>query len=194
MKYHIATIHCFVYTIIITYVTQNNFHIIFVLRFFQPTPVVIGVVAVKGDNIKTLFNKAEVVYPGGAELEISHHYGVENFYETGITMITVVNREYCKKLIAVLPKQNHPEQFHKKKEETFHVLYGDVQLYLNGEHRELSAGDAITIQQEERHSFTTKTGCVIEEISSTHYKDDTYYTDEKIGQNKHRKTFLKYWL
>jgi len=145
-------------------------------------------------DIKTLFKKAEVVYPGGVELEISHHYGVENFYETGITMITVVNREYCKKLIAMLPKQNHPEQFHKKKEETFHILYGDVQLYLNGEHRELSAGDAVTIQPEVRHSFTTNNGCVIEEISSTHYKDDSYYTDEKISQNKYRKTLLKYWL
>jgi N-acetylneuraminate synthase len=94
----------------------------------------------------------------------------------------------------VLPKQNHPEQFHEKKEETFHVLYGDVQLYLNGEHRELSAGDAITIQPKVRHSFTTKTGCVIEEISSTHYKDDSYYKDEKISQNKYRKTLIKYWL
>ena len=145
-------------------------------------------------DIKALFREAEVVYPGGAELEISHHYGVENFYETGITMITVVNREYCKKLIAVLPKQNHPEQYHQKKEETFHILYGDVQLYLNGKHRELGVGDAITIQPEVRHSFTTNNGCVIEEISSTHYKDDSYYTDEKIGQNKYRKSFIKYWL
>jgi len=145
-------------------------------------------------DIKALFKEAEVVYPGGAELEISHHYGVENFYETGITMITVVNRQYCKKLIAVLPKQNHPEQYHQKKEETFHVLYGDVQLYLNGKHCELGVGDAITIQPEVRHSFTTNNGCVIEEISSTHYKDDSYYTDEKIGQNKYRKSFIKYWL
>ena len=145
-------------------------------------------------DIKSLFKKAEVVFPGGAELEISHHYGVENFYKTGITMITVVNREYCKKLIAVLPKQNHPEQYHQKKEETFHVLYGDVQLYLNGEHHELGVGDAITIKPEVRHSFTTNNGCVIEEISSTHYKDDSYYTDERISQNKNRKTSLKYWL
>ena len=90
-------------------------------------------------------------------------------------MITVINREYCKKLIAVLPKQKHPEQYHQKKEETFHVLYGDVQLYLNGEHQELTIGNAITIQTEVRHSFKTKSGCVIEEISSTHYKDDSYY-------------------
>ena len=102
--------------------------------------------------------------------------------------------KYCKKLIAVLPKQNHPEQYHQKKEETFHVLYGDDQLYLNGELQVLGVGDAVTIKPEVRHSFTTNNGCVIEEISSTHYKDDSYYTDKKISQNKNRKTFLKYWL
>jgi quercetin dioxygenase-like cupin family protein len=145
-------------------------------------------------SVKALINKADVVYPGGAELEISHHYGIDNFFETGITMITVVNREYCKKLIAMLPNQNHPEQYHRKKEETFHVLYGDLQLYLNGEHQELIVGNAITIQPEVRHSFKTKSGCVLEEISSKHYKDDSYYTDENIGRNENRKTLLKYWL
>lgn len=145
-------------------------------------------------DVKKIIKEAGVIYPGGAELEISHHYGVENFYETGITMITVVNREYCKKLIVILPKQNHPEQYHKQKEETFHVLYGDVQLYLNGTLRELGVGGAVTIEPGVRHSFTTKIGCVIEEISSTHYKDDSYYTDDKITQNKDRKTLLKYWL
>lgn len=145
-------------------------------------------------DVKALFKKAGVVYPGGAELEISHHYGVKNFYQTGITMITVVNREYCKKLIALLPNQNHPEQYHHKKEETFHVLFGDVQLYLNDKYQELTVGEAITIQPNVRHSFTTEKGCVIEEISSSHYNNDSYYSDEKISQNKNRKTFLKYWL
>ena len=42
--------------------------------------------------------KKQVVVPGQADLEISHHYGLEKFEETGLTMITVVNREYCKKL------------------------------------------------------------------------------------------------
>ena len=144
--------------------------------------------------VKALVKKADVMYPGGAELEISHHYGIENFYETGITMVTVVNREYCKKLIAMLPNQNHPEQYHRKKEETFYVLYGDMQLYLNGEHHKMGVGDVITIQPEVRHSFKTKSGCVVEEISSTHYKDDSYYTDGKIGRNQNRKTLLKYWL
>ena len=145
-------------------------------------------------EVKTFLNQSGVVYPGKADLEISHHYGLDKFYEIGITMITVVNREYCKKLIIVLPNQTHPEQYHKEKEETFVILYGEVQLSLDGNIRTLKKGDVITIEKEIRHEFTTKSGCVIEEVSSTHYLNDSYYTDEGISQNKDRKTFVTYWL
>lgn len=145
-------------------------------------------------DIKSFINITKIIFPGKAELEISHHYGIENFYDTGITMITVVNREYCKKLIIVLPNQKHPEQYHKQKEETFVVLYGQVDLVLNGEARLLKVGDVVTIEKEVRHSFSTSTGCVIEEVSSTHYSADSFYTDETIQNRKNRKTFVTYWL
>ena len=145
-------------------------------------------------DVKKILSKTDVVYPGQAELEISHHYGLNKFYETGITMITVVNREYCKKLIIVLPNQTHPEQYHHQKEETFVVLYGEVELTLDGITQTLKKGDVITIEREVRHIFTTKTGCVIEEVSSTHYINDSYYTDENIARNKDRKTFVTHWL
>jgi N-acetylneuraminate synthase len=35
---------------------------------------------------------------------------------------------------------------------------------------------------------------VIEEISSTHFKEDSFYTDETIMKNKNRKTVLTYWM
>ena len=145
-------------------------------------------------DVKEFLSKTDVVYPGQAELEISHHYGLNKFYETGITMITVVNREYCKKLIIVLPNQTHPEQYHHQKEETFVVLYGEVELTLDGVTQTFKKGDVITIEREVRHIFTTKTGCVIEEVSSTHYVNDSYYTDESIAKNKDRKTFVTHWL
>jgi len=145
-------------------------------------------------DVKSFLAKSNVVFPGEADLEISHHYGIENFYEVGITMITVVNREYCKKLIITLPGQAHPEQYHKKKEETFVILYGTVDLTLDGETRRLSKGDVVTIEPGVRHKFSTSEGCVIEEVSSTHYTSDSYYTDEKISQNKNRKTFITHWI
>ncbi len=145
-------------------------------------------------NVKSFLSQSNVVYPGEADLEISHHYGIENFYEVGITMITVVNREYCKKLIIALPGQSHPEQYHKKKEETFVILYGDVELTLDDKKTSLHKGDVVTIEPGVRHRFNTKNGCIIDEVSSTHYKDDSYYTDKKISDNKNRKTFITHWL
>jgi len=145
-------------------------------------------------NVKSFLNTADVVFPSDANLEISHHYGIDNFYKTGITLITVVNREYCKKLIIALPGQTHPEQYHKKKEETFVVLHGDVTLYLDDEPRSLKKGDVVTIEPEVRHRFETRNGCVIEEVSSTHYVDDSYYIDSSISQNQNRKTFIPHWI
>ena len=57
----------------------------------------------------------------------------------------------------------------------------------------MSAGDTLTILPKQRHSFTSKEGIIIEEISSTHFVNDSFYTDEKITQNKKRKTFLTHW-
>ena len=37
------------------------------------------------------------------EMEISHHYGIDKFEEWGATIINCINREYCKKLIILLP-------------------------------------------------------------------------------------------
>jgi len=145
-------------------------------------------------DTKALFKKAGVIYPGGAELELSHHYGIDNFYKTGSTMITVVNRDYCKKLIALLPGQSHPEQYHKEKEETFHVLFGSVELYLDGVATKLKPGATTIVEPGVKHRFASTDGCVLEEISSTHFKDDSFYTDDKISQNQERKTIIRYWL
>jgi len=145
-------------------------------------------------RVKGLIDESKITVPGGVDLEISHHYGLDRFNEFGLTMLTVVNREYCKKLLVSLPGQHHPEQYHERKEETFHVLYGQVSLYLDGVKRECGPGDVVVVEPGVRHAFDTTTGCVIEEISSTHFKDDSYYTDKSIAQNKNRKTLLSYWM
>ena len=132
--------------------------------------------------------------PGGAELEISHHYGLENFYKFGLIILTVINRDYCKKLLLNLPGQSHPEQYHKLKEETFHVLYGKINIILNDKLRTCVPGDVITILPGVRHSFSSENGAVIEEISTTHFVDDSFYTDLSIIENKKRKTLLTYWM
>jgi sialic acid synthase SpsE/mannose-6-phosphate isomerase-like protein (cupin superfamily) len=144
--------------------------------------------------VKEALTNGNIVVPGKADLEISHHYGIENFYGTGITMITVVNRDYCKKLIVVLPGQKHPEQYHKRKEETFMVLEGSLSLVLDGTQQLCEVGDVVTVKPGVRHAFSSADGAVIEELSSTHYSDDSFYTDESINHLKNRKTLLTYWM
>lgn len=145
-------------------------------------------------RVKQLLRKSHVITPGAAELEISHHYGLERFVEYGLVMINVVNREYCKKLLVMLPGQTHPEQYHQQKEETFLILHGGMRLWLDGEPRDCKPGDVVTVDRGVRHRFHSEHGVVFEEISSTHYKDDSYYTDKAIAANRHRKTYLRYWL
>ena len=144
--------------------------------------------------VRQLLKDGNVVVPGKADLEISHHYGMERFAEYGLIMMTVVNREYCKKLIAMLPGQTHPEQYHQQKEETFVILHGKMTIWLDDNAIEAERGDVITVQRGIRHKFHTSDGVVFEEISSTHYKDDSYYTDTTITANTRRKTLLTHWL
>ncbi|MBF0180112.1 MAG: N-acetylneuraminate synthase family protein [Magnetococcales bacterium] len=146
------------------------------------------------DRVKELLQAGKVVVPGRSDLEISHHYGIERFHEFGICMITVVNRQYCKKLIVVLPGQSHPEQYHQLKDETFHVLHGDVRIVLNGQGSVCAPGDVINVEKGVRHAFSSEGGAVIEEISTTHAVDDSFYTDPAIAQNRNRKTFVSFWL
>ena len=144
--------------------------------------------------VKDLLAKSAVAVPRRADLEISHHYGIERFYEVGLTLFTVVNREYCKKLMVLLPGQRHPEQYHKIKEETFHLLYGDLSVSLDGERQDCKTGEVLTVERNVRHEFWSTGGAVIEEVSSTHIGSDSYYTDPVITANGHRKTLLTYWL
>jgi sialic acid synthase SpsE/mannose-6-phosphate isomerase-like protein (cupin superfamily) len=145
-------------------------------------------------DVKALIRKSKVQVPGQCELEISHHYGVERFRETGLTAITVINREYCKRLMVVLPGQKHPEQWHNVKDETYHVLYGEVIVDLDGVQTTHKANRVVTIPHGVKHSFWTKGGAVIEEVSSSYSSNDSLYTDPAISANKNRKTFVAYWL
>ena len=142
------------------------------------------------DEIRDILLVADVKLPSHISLEISHHYGIESFKDFGMGIITLINRTYAKKLLICLPGQKHPEQYHMRKEETFRLLYGDVLLSLNGHAKDMKVGDIVTVEKEVRHEFSTRNGCVIEEISDTHFTDDSFYTDESINKNVDRKTVV----
>jgi len=145
-------------------------------------------------QVRELLDKAKVPLADKSEVEVSHHYGIDNFSKYGAVIITCVNREYCKKIMVLFPGQSHPVHFHKQKEETFQILYGDMDINLNGEEKEYKPGDIVLVQRGAKHSFSSKTGAIFEEISSTHFKNDSFYDDNKIMENKNRKTKLTHWL
>jgi mannose-6-phosphate isomerase-like protein (cupin superfamily) len=109
-------------------------------------------------------------------------------------MLNIVNREYAKKLLILLPGQSHPTQYHERKEETFHVLYGELDLKLDENGRTLTAGDIATIERGVHHTFGSRSGAVIEEISTTHFGTDSFYVDPAITTNPNRKTFVTHWM
>jgi sialic acid synthase SpsE/quercetin dioxygenase-like cupin family protein len=141
-----------------------------------------------------LLKKSGVTVPGQLDLEISHHYGIDRFQEFGSMVITVVNRAYCKRLILLVPGQTHPEQWHQLKDETYHILYGELDVRLDGEKRTLKKNDILAIPVNVRHELFTQKGAIIEEISSVYEPSDSYYTDKAINANAHRKTLVSHWI
>ena len=146
-------------------------------------------------EVKALLNQARVALNSDFEVEYSHHYGISNFPETGAIIINCINREYCKKIIVQLPGQAHPTHYHQRKEETFQVLHGVLQVSVEGHVRALQPGETCLVQPGVWHSFWTDTGCVFEEISTTHFSDDSYYKDKRINKmdRSERKTIVDHW-
>jgi hypothetical protein len=132
------------------------------------------------DEIRAIIKKSLVVIPRDSKCELYHHLGMEKFRIFGATILTCFNRDYCKKLIVLLPKQTLPTHSHKIKEETFHLIYGDV----DG----LEVGQTLLILPGTQHSLYSRNGAVLEEISTRYLEGDSTYFDDAINNNKNRKT------
>ena len=146
-------------------------------------------------DAKGMLYEAGIVIGNQFEIELSHHYGLNRFREVGAILISLVNRQYCKKLVIMLPKQSHPVHKHKIKEETFQLLWGDLRLDLNGITQLMKPGDMSLVKPDVWHSFSSIGGAIFEEISTTHIKGDSYYQDPEIQSSDPilRKTILEDW-
>ena len=125
---------------------------------------------------------------------ISHHYNIENIYEYGCVMFTNINEKlYSKKTIIQLPNQKHPEHFHKIKTETFLITEGTLLLVADGKTFILNKNEFFTINPGVKHSFSTETGVIFEEIATSITETpDSYYSDQIIQEKseKERKTLF----
>jgi len=144
---------------------------------------------------KGMINEAGIELGKEYEVELSHHYGLDRFHEVGCTIINLINREYCKKLIIVLPGQKHPSHRHKLKEETFQLLYGDLDIQLDDIEYHMALGDMMLVERGRWHSFESEKGAIFEEVSTTHHRGDSYYADQSIAKldPMARKTIVDVW-
>ncbi len=131
-------------------------------------------------QVRGLLNDSKTAINSNLSLEISHHFGLARFREFGCCMFTCINTEYAKKILVLLPRQKHPMHFHKRKTETFQLLWGDLELEINGNRNAMALGDILTVEVGDWHKFQTLNGAVIEEISTHHYPDDSFYEDQQI--------------
>ena len=146
-------------------------------------------------QVKGMLNLARIAVTPDTSMELSHHYGLDRFREFGAVLINVINREYCKKILVQLPRQKHPYHYHKVKEETFQLLYGDLEVELEGQQHQMKPGDLLLIPSGAWHKFHTLHGAVFEEISTTHINNDSIYEDPTIARlsRDQRKTYLAEW-
>src|SRR5262245_54552171 len=146
-------------------------------------------------EVKALLAYARVPLSHEFTTEYSHHYGVSNFRRVGAVLINVINREYAKKILVQLPGQLHPWHFHRLKEETFLVLWGELVIELDQRRKILQPGDTVTVLPGVWHRFWTDTGCVFEEISTTAHANDSVYRDPEINKltSAQRKTSVDHW-
>ena len=146
-------------------------------------------------EIKALLAIGNIHLNSTFSLELSHHKGPKNFKKIGTTIIDCINREYCKKILVQLPDQLHPLHYHPRKEETFQILYGRLEIISDGHKYILNEGDTLTVLPGVWHCFYSKKGCIFEEVSTTHYNDDSVYKESSIQNLKReeRKTVVDHW-
>jgi len=142
---------------------------------------------------REIISKANLTLGNDIDVEISHHFGLNRFNDYGAILIPIINREYAKKLVVMLKLQQHPEHFHKLKEETFVVLIGSLKVILDGVEKILNPGDVFLIPRMHKHYMLALEDTVFEEISSTNFSDDSFYSDS-ASMAIERKTPISIWF
>jgi N-acetylneuraminate synthase len=148
-------------------------------------------------NVRGILNEKKIAVGKNFEMEISHHKGLENFEKVGCFLFNLINKEYAKKIIVMLPNQSHPSHHHKIKNETFHIISGNLILNLDGKNKKLKSGDIIDIKKNSHHKFKAgPKGCIFDEISTRSIKSDSHYKNSKIKKMKRleRKTIITSWF
>jgi sialic acid synthase SpsE/quercetin dioxygenase-like cupin family protein len=143
------------------------------------------------DRVNDTLCKHNIVIPQSQQIEISHHYGMDIFNEFGMCILPLINEEYCKKILVLQPGQTNPTHYHKVKTETFFILAGKASIMVDDIEHILSKGQFIKVCPGEKHRIQAwSEGVIIEELSTHHVPDDSFYEDEEIQNATNRKTIV----
>ncbi|MCH5261299.1 MAG: cupin domain-containing protein [Lachnospiraceae bacterium] len=131
-------------------------------------------------QVRELIKESHVVLPKKGEIKLYHHKGIDNFASVGAMFISVIQHDYCKFIVVMLKGQTYPLHYHRIKEESYFILYGDLKVQIEDETVELSKGDLVNVPRRYAHSFSTANGCVFEEVSTAYLNNDSVYDDPSI--------------
>jgi sialic acid synthase SpsE/mannose-6-phosphate isomerase-like protein (cupin superfamily) len=148
-------------------------------------------------ELKAMLNYKSIQIGESFDLEISHHKGIKNFRKTGAFLFNIINKEYAKKLIVMLPNQKHPLHHHKEKSESFRIISGKLYLKNNKIKHILRSGQVFHVNKNSWHEFRSgNEGCIFEEISTRAIGSDSYYKNKKIRNinRTKRKTYVNNWF
>ena len=144
-------------------------------------------------QLRQMLKKKKIALPPYVEIEISHHYGLDQFSKHGAILIKVINLSYAKMLVVLLPGQAYPRHHHIQKDETYHLLHGDLTVEVEGNETQMKEGDVLSIARGSKHSFRSTKGAIVEEVSTTYVLGDSLYEDADINTNPDRKIYLAFW-
>ena len=130
-----------------------------------------------------MMNERAIVLPIIANVYIYHHCGRDKFQEVGSIFIDIVNKEYRKSYVIVLPDQKFPLHYHKIKQESYYVLSGELIVEIEGVKHIVPPGGIIDVERGQMHSFTSINGAVFEEISTTYTQNDSFFEEEILNKN-----------
>ena len=137
-------------------------------------------------NVKGMLNMARVPINYDSGIVFYHHQGLENFSQTGAFVIECFRHTYAKNVIVVLPGQSHPVFYHKRKDKTYQLLWGVLEVQIEGRERILEAGDTLFITRGIWHGFYSPGGAIFEEISNAGQDDDMCYADQMYNLMDHK--------
>ncbi len=144
-------------------------------------------------ELRATLKHSRIALPPSVDIQISHHYGLDRFHQWGAVLIEIINLAYSKMLVVMFPGQCYPRHRHIQKDETYHLLQGDLTVENGKQEVVLRAGDIFSVGHGMMHSFKTRGGAIIEEVATTYLNGDSVYEDETINTNPTRKTLLSFW-